>query len=422
MKKGNIKAPKKMPAGQKVLLASLGILLLVAAVYVIYMITWKPIAEEVTLEAGSSIVMDDFLLEEEEAVFVTDVENMDSSIVGDFEIVTKVKRREFTTVLHIVDTIAPTGEAVGISTESGTLPEAESCVTNIVDKTKVTVAYKEQPDVSKDGNVDAIVILTDAGGNQTEIPVVIEVWTDDEPPVIKGVTSKVIAKGGTVSYKQGVTVSDNKDENPTLEIDNSKVDLNKVGEYKVVYIATDKSGNTASVTSTITVVEKLTQQIDEATVNDLAKKVLNKITNSSMSDMEVAFAIYNWTKNNIGYINTSDKSSWIVGAYQAFTKKTGDCYNYFAAAKALFRVAGIDNIDIVKSDTSHSRHYWSLINIGTGWYHVDCTPRKGDGDLFFMVTDAELEAYSSKHGNSHVFNSDAYPARATTSVQSKVKY
>jgi hypothetical protein len=141
-----------------------------------------------------------------------------------------------------------------------------------------------------------------------------------------------------------------------------------------------------------------------------------------MTDMQKAFAIYCWVKSNISYTGDSDKSSWTLGAYEAFTNLAGDCYNYFAAAKALYNLAGIENIDIVKSDTSHSSHFWSIINLGDGWYHVDCTPRKGDGDNFFMVTDEELEAYSVQHNNSHIFDSGLYPARATESIQDKIDY
>ena len=60
-----------------------------------------------------------------------------------------------------------------------------------------------------------------------------------------------------------------------------------------------------------------------------------------MTDMEKAFAIYRWTKINIGYTGTSNKDSWTIGAYQAFTKKSGDCFNYYAAAKAMLDVCGI---------------------------------------------------------------------------------
>lgn len=398
-------------------------LLLALAVYGIHMLLWDPVTDEVKLEAGDNILIQEFLEEEQEDVsFVTDISAIDTKILGEHEIVIKVNNREFESKLTIVDTTAPTAQALEVTTEAGTLPEASACVTNIVDVTKVTVAYKTQPDISKDGDVPAVIVLTDEAGNTTEVNVTIKVWSDKEAPVITGTTDKVITKGGTISYRTGVTVTDNLDENPKLDIDNSKVDLNTVGSYEVVYIATDAAGNIATDTITVTVVEKQNVEIDETTVNALAQKVLDSITNESMSDMEVAFAIYKWVNRNIGYVNTSDKSSWIIGAHQAFTQKSGDCYNYFAAAKALFNVAGIENVDIVKSDTSQSSHFWSLINLGDGWYHVDCTPRKGDGDLFFMVTDAELEAYSSQHNNSHIFISDLYPERATESLQEKVDY
>ena len=137
--------------------------------------------------------------------------------------------------------------------------------------------------------------------------------------------------------------------------------------------------------------------------------------------MQVAFAIYKWTSTHIAYTGSSDKSSWTAGAYQAFTKRSGDCFNYFAAAKALYNVAGIENEDIVKSDTSHSSHFWSIINLGDGWYHVDCTPRSNPGK-FFMNTDAELEAYSVKNKNSHIFDGSLYPERSEESVQDLVDY
>ena len=403
-----------------------GLFCLTAILAVIAVATWNPVKTEVKLEVGEEIQIESFLKnEEDDASFKTDIAAIDTSELGEHEIQVKVLFRTFKSTLKIVDTVAPTAQPVEVTVEAGTLPKASDCVTDIVDKTEVSVSFKETPNTSQEGVVNATVLLVDKAGNKSEVTTRINVWRDDEAPVISGASNKTVTKGGTVSYRQGVTVTDNLDENPSLEIDNSAVDLNKVGSYTVTYTATDKSGNVATKTITVSVIEKTSTQSAEVTeenVRAMAQKVLNSITNSSMSKMEVAFAIYKWTNTNIAYTGSSDKSSWIVGAYQAFTKKSGDCYNYFAAAKALFEVAGIDNVDVVKSDTSHSRHYWSLINLGDGWYHVDCTPRKGDGDLFFMVTDVELEAYSSKHSNSHIFNKDLYPERATVSVQDKVNY
>jgi hypothetical protein len=112
----------------------------------------------------------------------------------------------------------------------------------------------------------------------------------------------------------------------------------------------------------------------------------------------------------------------VQAAYQAFSQRRGDCYNYFAAAKALYMAAGIENVNVVKSDTSQSSHYWSLINLGKGWYHVDCTPRAGEENKFFMLTDAELEDRTKEYGDDFVYTKEDYPKRATESVQDKIDY
>lgn len=390
-----------------------------------FLVFYKPVHKQVKLEVGEELELNDFLKKEKKrASFVTNVDEIDTTVLGEHKVVVKVGLRKFKSKLEIVDTVAPTADAAEVQAMLGELPEAADCVTNIVDKTNVTVSYKKEPDVSVEGEATAVILLKDEAGNETEVEVPVTVWKDETAPTIEGAKTIEVTVGGTVSYRQGITVTDDIDPEPSLSIDNSKVDLNKVGFYEVVYTATDASGNSSTVSAVVNVVEKDgdSGNITEAEVLELAKKVLERITNDSMTDREVAFAIYKWTNKNIGYVGTSDKSSWIKGAYQAFTKQSGDCYNYFAAAKAMYKVAGIDNIDVVKSDTSHSSHYWSLINLGTGWYHVDCTPRKGDGDLFFMVTDEELLKYSKAHGNTHIFDEDAYPARATESIQSEIKY
>ncbi len=243
-------------------------------------------------------------------------------------------------------------------------------------------------------------------------------WLGDNPVYTGKYTHET--KDGVTEY-QKVTATDNSG-SVELTVDRSAVLPDQAGTYPVIYIATDPAGNKTEVQVSFIISEKPVD-VDEETqrVYDLAQEVLDKITTEDMTDMEVAFAIYQWTKSNIGYVGSSDKSSWTGAAYQAFTERSGDCYNYFAAAKAMFDVAGIENVDVVKSDTSHSSHYWSLINLGDGWYHVDCTPRRKVG-YFFMNTDAELEAYSVENKNSHIFDGSLYPERATESVQHLVDY
>ncbi len=398
-------------------------ILLIAVLIGAFALNRTKIKSSVMLEAGAELTPELFAEGEAENIaFATDISGIDTAELGEYEIVVTYNEKEYNCILTIEDTVAPTADAFMATTDVGQVPDAADCVINVTDVTDVTITYKNEPDVSQEGEIETVVCLTDEGGNTTEVKAAIVVVGDTEPPVIEGAADIEVYLGDTVSYKANITVTDDKDENPTLEVDNSQVDLNTAGTYEVTYTAADAAGNTSSVTVHLIISEKPENYVEPETVYAMAEEILEQITDESMSDMAKAFAIYRWVNTSISYTGTSDKSSWTVGAYQAFSNRSGDCYNYYAAAKALFDVAGISNIDIVKSDTSHSSHYWSLINLGDGWYHVDCTPRKGDGDNFFMVTDAELEAYSVEHNNSHVFDSDLYPERATESVQDKVDY
>ena len=404
-----------------------GFLILVLAVLlgILMLKPSQPLMEQGTVEAGTMPTPQMFLIDAEKyghvTDFKTDMSLVNMMIPGQYPLTLTVDGKEYSTVMVVQDRTAPTASPVEYTTEVDVVPEAAQLVTDIRDVSEVTVSYVKEPDVSKGGNTTAQVKLTDAYGNSSVVEVAVAVTSDEEPPVIEGTKDMEYFLGDSISYKSGITVTDNETASPKLSVDNSQVDAAKAGTYPVTYTATDDAGNTTTVTVNLTLKEKPKGYVDEETVYDLARKVLKDITNDSMSDMEVAFAIYQWTKTKIAYTGSSDKSSWTKGAYQAFTQRSGDCFNYFAAAKALYDVAGIQNVDVVKSDTSHSSHYWSLINLGDGWYHVDCTPRRKVG-YFFMNTDAELEAYSKKNKNSHIFDTDAYPERATESVQDLVDY
>ena len=59
---------------------------------------------------------------------------------------------------------------------------------------------------------------------------------------------------------------------------------------------------------------------------------------------------------------------------------------------------------------------------GEAIFRQFATPRVGEGDNFFLLTDAELEAYSVSHGGSHVFDASLYPRRSDASLQDLVDY
>jgi hypothetical protein len=387
------------------------ILIVFATVFIVQAVNPGKLLANVTVEAGTkSVSVDEFLREKQDTgKFITDMSKVDLSKIGNHEIEIEVDGKIYKSNLIIDDTVAPQGKSVNLDFWSGDNIPASKFVTDIVDVSSVKVTYKENPDFTSEGTKQLTVILEDAAGNKTELQAKANIKVDKEAPVITGAADLTVYIGNSVKYKQNIIVTDNRDSDIPIEVDNSKVNLGAEGNYDLTYSATDKAGNKATKTVVVSVKEKPDNYIDEATVFALADEILSDITTDAMTLREKAYEIYKWSKSHIGYVHSSEKDSWVNGAYQGLTKFSGDCFIYFATSKALLTRAGINNIDVIKSDTSISRHYWSMINIGTGWYHFDTTPRIGGGE-FFMLTDEQLRAYSVAHKNSHVFNTSLYPA------------
>ncbi len=142
-----------------------------------------------------------------------------------------------------------------------------------------------------------------------------------------------------------------------------------------------------------------------------ADPIIAQICTEDMTLKEQVYAIYTWTRQNIGYSGDSEKGNWLQAAYEGFVTHTGDCYTYACIMQALLNSAGIDNVMIEKIPTK-STHYWNLVNIGEGWYHVDATPRTSKA-TFFYLTEEELMLYSDNHYNSHNYDRSLYPTAAT---------
>ena len=386
----------------------------VIALLVFLLLLPQKVHRKVIIEAGAKKPdVSEFLKGNNKGSFLTDLSQIDSKEIGTYTIRIKVEGKTYKSKLVIEDTVAPKATDSQKIGALGFKLNALTCVKNVEDATKVTAHFEKEPNWKLSGEQKATVILKDEGQNETKVKVTIHLLKDQEPPVIQGVKDQTVTINGTISYKKGVTVTDNQDKDPDLSIDTSKVNLQKEGSYEVTYIATDQAGNKAKKKAIITVMNQTNLDDKTKEMEGLAQALLDEITTPQMDKMQIAKAIYDWCIANINYTDSSDKSSWITGAIQGMRQRSGDCYNYFATAKALLTQAGIKNVDIVRSDTSESSHFWSLVDLGEGYYHFDCTPRIGDGDYFFMVTDAQLEAYSKAHENSHVFDASLYPKRAT---------
>ena len=261
----------------------------------------------------------------------------------------------------------------------------------------------------------SVTVISDGAYYSVKINVV-----DTTAPVIEGTEDKFIQKGGTVSYRRHVTVSDNSKEEIKLEIDASQANLDELGTYPVYYSATDSSGNTARVEITLTVTEK--PVINEDYVRPMVEKIVNQVTDDDMSEWDKAYALFRWCRKNIDYGAAGDRTSIWTGAYEGIRKHRGDCFTYYATYAALLEVAGIENMMIQRAG-GETNHWWNLVNVGDGWYHCDTTPRVNpDYYVCFMQTDEQVAEYTKSNKrkpNYYTFDESLYPERGTKIVYGK---
>lgn len=276
------------------------------------------------------------------------------------------------------------------------------------------VVDDSQVDLNAVGTYDVTYSVTDAAGNTTSVPSTLTVTDDNTAPEIKGVHNISLYLGSTASYRSGIVVTDDKDPAPKLEIDSSKVDLSNPGDYPLVYTARDMTGNETRIEVTVSVAEKPTTYVEEDVITAKADELLKKIVTDEMKADAKVRAIYAYVRSHYTYSGHSDKTDWLQGAYVMMTEGQGDCFNYYAVTKLLLDRCGIPNIDVrkVRNFPEDSDHYWSLVSVDGGqtYYHLDTTPRVGDGDDFCLVTDAFLDAYSNANKGCHNRDKSLYPA------------
>src|SRR5699024_11551802 len=117
----------------------------------------------------------------------------------------------------------------------------------------VTARIAEQGSRDEERNHTVEIRAEDASGNQTVKDAVATRKKDTQEPEIQGVQDLTVKQGTVLDFSQGVTVTDDMDPSPSLEIHSENVDLAVPGSYQAVYTAKDRSGNQEEIVQNITV-------------------------------------------------------------------------------------------------------------------------------------------------------------------------
>ena len=414
-----------------------GALLGVLGCYFFYTSTIETIESEclseVTIEYGHPITLDCFFTQiPPNTKFITSIDQIDTGKLASYDIAIDCGGHVVHSVLNVIDCTAPTGKPVPVEMYTGKAPEPASLVKDIFDLTDVTCSYAEgEPDLSKGGKFDIGVKLTDNNGNFSVVDVPFYVKEDKEAPTIYGTHDMDVMVGTeSIAYRDGVTVKDDYAENPILEIDNTQVNLSCVGDYPLIYRATDDVGNTSEITVTVHVIvianAEESSAVTQAYVDEayrMAREINASILSSDDNDVVKAMKIFYWVHRNISFIlSTPAYGNWAVAAINTFTKRYSSCYGTWAVCKAMLDVEGIENLCVVRqrSGSWENIHYWALVKLNGEWYLCDAQKYfdgyTSKGYFCFMMTDKEIKNAPTNHN----FAGDNYPARSTTSVQNYI--
>ncbi len=389
---------------------------MIAAGTIYYFTQSDLVYKEVYIEAGANKpVVEEFLKHEAQGAKFAKGSNFDTNKPGDYKLKIQWKmpifgKQNYSTVLHVQDTVKPKVEAAVESIEMYTtadVPAAADFIESVEDATNCTIDYEKKYDFSKAGSFDVKIHVKDEGGNETKVVIPCTVVGDTTAPEITGVEPLVIAQGDAVTYKKNVKVTDDRDPNPTLEVDSSQVNVDKRGIYTVKYIAKDAAGNKSEKETTVRIVSAKIAEATEEKVNELADQVIAQIITPGMDQKAQAKAVFNWVVDNITYSETAGIDDLYSAAYKGMAERVGDCTVKQRTAEVLLNRLGIKNMEIEKIRDTRG-HYWLLIDVGEGWYHYDPNLQL-DGTLIFYWHDADLWAYSNAHKNTHNYDPSKYP-------------
>lgn len=440
MQQAHQKRKKTALTWLRITVAALAVLLIALAIALIVDVVGMKVTY--TLEAGEPLPPATTLCRKNGVRYEDGVESMDFSKPGEYEFYALDGNRKIKIRLTVSDTLPPKGELLALRVhQGGKLPDALDFFANVTDASPYYAKFRNAIDPSELGSYDVELELYDEYGNSKKYKTVMEVIIDTEPPVfVKLPKNVVFGLYDTIAYRSLVEVQDNCF-GVDLQVDSSSVNVEVEGSYTVTYTAVDSAGNKTSATMEITIVKELvTQEQLNARIEQIASTfTYQKVKMKDIKDRAtLCCAIYSYV-NSPNALSGSDArirfedtfsytrhGDWRKEAYEALTDSNpkGDCFTYYAVAKAFFAYFGIENLDIERTAgvRTDGTHFWSMVNLGTEkapqWYYFDATRLRtphptGSGCLF---TEAQLQAYNAINSNFLTFDHTGYPATAEAPI------
>lgn len=389
------------------------------------------LADSYTLEAGESIPSADELIGfYRTGTYVTDISVINTSLIGTYPLEVEIEGNVYSTDLIIEDTVAPTATITPATAYYGAaFPPADAFVSEIVDEGPVTASYETDPGAAATVETAVRIVLTDQGGNRTVYDSMCSVAQDDEAPTFVNYPEVIEADiDAAIIWRAQVSAEDNSGR-VDLTLDTTDVQLSTPGTYTASLVAKDPAGNeTRQEVSLVLHDNSVTKEM----MDQLCEEIIAKIITEDMTTPEILKTICDYIRSRISYTDAGVHDDLRREAYLGLTRRrTGDCFTYCAASRALLTYLGYDT-QIVRRKEEYTKkvgnHFWLLVNCGTEeeplWYHHDSCPQyRTLRRESYMLTDAQMAAYTKFRADNsprtnyyYTFDTSLHPASATEPV------
>ncbi|WP_049669762.1 immunoglobulin-like domain-containing protein [Bacillus sp. FJAT-27916] len=281
-----------------------------------------------------------------------------------------------TRIVKVVDKVSPkiTGASnTTINYGSSFDPMKGIKATDYIDGTitdRVTITGTVNTD--KIGTYKLTYTVKDKSGNQASVTRTVNV-VDKVSPKITGVSNTSINYGTTFDPMNGVIATDYIDGTITNRVTvTGAVDTDKIGTYKLTYTVKDKSGNKATVTRTVKVVDKFPPKILGANdmsinyktwfdpmsgieaIDEIDGTITNLVTFSGISDIDIAnglmmgtykltYSVSDKSGNRTTVtrtVNVVDMSSPVLTGVGDTTINIGEAFSPLSGVKASDEIDG----------------------------------------------------------------------------------
>ena len=324
-------------------------------------------------ELGEEFNPNEVLTSKKIKITNTNLNDLDVNKIGEYKITNTIDGKDYETKVIIKDTKGPliTTKDIKIYINNPVEVRKEDLLLSIKDKSKYTVEYKGTFELTKLGKYPIEILAKDEYNNETSKTAYITVKNDDEGPILTTPDFLKVVRGEPINYLEGVSSYDESDGKCEVIVDDSKVNKEKYGTYKVTYKSSDLSANETTKTIEITI------EHNQEDTDILFDKLYNKYLKGKK------------TLEKTNTIRTKIKYKAIRGSdpvWTGLTTGTGSCYVHAYMLKKALDKDGVENKMV---STATGKHAWVIVKEPNGtWRHYDPTPGKHNPG---PMTDEERE-------------------------------